>query len=620
MHPLVRKELREHRGVLIAMFVICGLALLTLLWASMRQGSPVVAWQRMLAFFSPLLALALANRFVVREYGGRTQLFLETLPMSRAQVIRLKWVTSAVCLLVPMALCFGLILLAAASKVELTPRFVLLLALRGFVFLMFVHALAFFIGLTGRYRYVLWMALIALGVLANVAWQAPPIQWPPALLVSNAMPFERELAPVQALWITGAISAGLIAATFTLALGFQGSWVVALARRMSLREKIVVTAVFISVIYVMVLAENRKPKPPFAVQDGVSSSPDLPRVMVGRAEGVSRESARSLAQRLATELRDMQEYLALEKLQVVAVLPDASIDAELFLVADLPDSDGVVVRGAVGAKQFDEAAFRAFTLQQVLDWYSKGRASRESRRWLLDGFPRWYIVRNDVAQRDLLTRRAVAAMKALDSGEGELAQALRQWLATREQLGDCLGDALAWRVVEWLYASLGEERFQQLARAALGQRPSAGIRAFLSEKPMDTLLQNAGAPAIQALAEQLQKAIQAPSSADASRLPAVPQWSAKIEAVSMRGSLFELRHSLGAPGAEPSPPYAVRYLRVEPWDGELSRASMERTDADAPGVLPATFVRGERLFTAVEMYSPDLQCTLRLDARRWSVQ
>src|SRR5262249_31544709 len=115
MHPLVRKELREHRGVLVAMWTVCALGLLVLLAASQRQGSPVAAWRMLLLIFGSLLSLALANRFVVREYGGRTQLFLETLPMGRAQVITLKWLTSAVCLLVPMALAFGLILLVAAS-------------------------------------------------------------------------------------------------------------------------------------------------------------------------------------------------------------------------------------------------------------------------------------------------------------------------------------------------------------------------------------------------------------------------------------------------------------------------------------------------------------------------
>jgi hypothetical protein len=618
MHPLVRKELREHRGVLIAMWVLCALGLLTLLVASMRQGSPVVAWRGMLLFFGSLLSLALANRFVVREYGGRTQLFLETLPMGRAEVITVKWLTSAACLLVPMALAFGVILLMAASKVELTPRFVLLLAARGFVFLMFIHALAFFVGLTGRYRYVLWLALVVLAIIANALWQVPPQQWPPAQLVSGAMPFQREAAPVQALWITGAITAGLIAATFTLALGFQGSWVVALARRMSLREKIVVTAAFVSVAYVMVLVEDRKPKPAFSVQDGVTSSTDLPRVMVARAEGVSTEASLGFAGRLATELQAAREFLGIDTLPVVAVLPDASIDSELFLVADLPDSDGVVVRGAVGAQRFDEAGFRAFTLRQVLDWHSRHRAARESRRWLLDGFSRWSIARSDAAQRELLTLRSAAALQAIEHERGGLEKALRDWLATREQLGDCLGDALAWRATEWLSASLGEQRFRELARALFAERPSEDIRAYLSEKPVDELLQSAGAPAVAALADQLQQAIHAEGAGRADR-KALP-WSVKFEAVPMRGSIYELRHAVTPGGSEPPPPYAVRYLRIGPWDGELTRARMERVDATAPGVLPASFPRGERVFTAVEIYSPQLQCTLRLGARRWQVQ
>ncbi|HTQ36848.1 MAG TPA: ABC transporter permease [Steroidobacteraceae bacterium] len=620
MHPLVRKELREHRGVLIAMWVVFALELLTLLVASKRQGSPVFAWWGLLVFFGPLLSLALANRFVVREYGGRTQLFLETLPMSRAQVIAVKWLTSAVCLLLPMALGFGVILLAARHSVDLTGQFVLSLAMRGFVFLMFAHALAFFVGLTGRYRYLLWLALVVLGIIGYVAWQMPPEQWPPFRLVSGAMPFQRGAAPIQALWITAAITAGLLAATFTLALGFQGSWVVALARRMSLREKIVMTTAFISVIYVMMLVDDRKPKPPFSLQDGVASSAGLPRVMVARAEGLGSAAALGLADRLATDLQALRGYLALGHLPVVAVQPDASIDSGLFLRAHLPDSDGVVLQGAAGAERFDEAGFRAFMLRQVLDWYGRGLASRESRRWLLDGFSRWRVARDDAAQRELLTWRAAAALQVLESGQGGLAQALQHWLTTREQLGDCLGDALAWRATEWLSASLGEEHFRDLARALFGQRPAAGIRAFLAERPVNALLREAGAPATETLAAGLQQAIHAEGTAQADRIPPMRQWSVKFEAVAMRGSLFELHHAVTTAGNAPVPAYAVRYMSVGPWDGELTPASMERVDATGPGVLPASFPRGERVFTAVEIYSPQLQCTLRLGARRWQVQ
>lgn len=616
IHPLVRKELREHRWVLILMWLLCALSLIGLLESARRGGSPLMAYRSLVVFYGPLLALALANRLVVREYSGRTQLFLETLPMGRAQVITVKWLTGAACLLLPMAACFGLILLLASSSVELTNRFIVLLALRGATFLLFVHALAFVIGLTGRYRYLLWLALIAVALAINIFGQLPFQQWPPFLLVSESMPYQREQFPVQALCVTGAATVVLIAAAYTLALGFQGSWVVKMAQRMSLREKVTATAVFLSVIYVVVLVQDRKPKPPFSLQDAVASSSDLPRVMVARAEGVGEDGATKLAREIAEDLQSLREDLAFTELPVVAVLPDVSIDPDLFTVAALPDSDGVVVRGALGASGFDAAGFRAYTLAHVLDWHMKGRASREERRWLLDGLSRWHVARGDPAQRDLLTLRAAAALQMIESRNESLEQALDHWLLTREALGDCLGDSLAWRATQVLATSLGEQKFRDLSRALFSVRPPGDIRAFLGEKSVDELLRRAGMPGTKALADSLQATLQRESAG----LATLPPWKVSFRAAPMRGSTFELRYAVASADATPLPSFAVRYIRVGPWKGELTRASMERVDATASGVLPASFPRGERIFTAVEVHSPQLGCTVRLGARRWEVR
>jgi hypothetical protein len=617
IHPLVRKELREHWWVLVLMWLLCALSLIALLESARRAGSPLMAYRNLVLYFGPLVALALANRLVVREYGGRTQLFLETLPMGRAQVLTVKWLTGAACLLLPMGACLALILLLASSTVELTTRFIVILALRGAVFLLFIHALAFLVGLTGRYRYVLWMALGAVAVAVHVFGQVPFQQWPPRLLVSEAMPYQREVFPLQALWITGGATAVLIAITYALALGFQGSWVVVMAQRHALREKVTTTAVFISVLYVMVLVQDRKPKPPFSLQDAVASSSDLPRVVVARAEGVGDDGAKQLARNIAEELHSLREYLGLGAPPVVAVLPDVSIDPDLFTVAALPDSDGVVVRGALGAQGFDEAGFRAYTLAHVLDWHMHGRAAKEQRRWLLDGFSRWRIARNDPAQQSLLAQRAAAALQLIESRDGSLEQAFNGWLTTREMLGDCLGDSLAWRATQMLATSLGEQKFRDVSRKLFGARRVSDLRAFLGEQSVDELLQQAGLPGMKVWAGDLQKAMHSEHAGQATALPA---WKASFSAVPMRGSTFELHYSLTAPDASPLPPFAVRYTRIGPWEGELARAGMERVDATASGVLPASFPRGERVFTAVELQSPQLACTVRLGARRWEVR
>lgn len=619
-HPLVRKELREHFGILLVVWAVCALGLLGLLATARDAGSPLVAWRNLVTVFGPLLSLALANRLVVREYAGRTQLFLETLPMGRAQVIAVKWLTGAACLLAPMAVGLGVILLAAAGEVDLTTGFVGLLAWRGFSFLMFFYSLAFVIGLTGRYRYVLWLALVLLAFIADEVGQLPMNRWPPLQLVAESMSFQRQSIPASWSWFTWIATASLISAAFALALGFQGSWVVAMSRRMSLREGVAIAAIFLCVLFGVMQVEERKAKPPFELQDGLASAKDLPRVMVARADDVSDTVALGLAQRLAQDMQHLREYLGLGVLPMVAVLPDVDIDPDLFMMAQLPESDGVVVRGALGAVRFDEPGFRAFTVARVLDWHSRGRASREERRWLLDGFARWQVSLEDPAQRELLVLRAAVAAALVEVDRSTLRDALRHWDTTRERLGDCLGDALAWRTTSLLAHALGPERFQDFARAMLGVRDKPDVRAYLAEQSLSAALRRAEAPALERLADALRDAAREDGARFADIISPLRDVAATFEAVPMRGTAYEVRYAVESLGLQTAQPFAVRYVRIGPWEGELPRSRLARVDAVAPGVLPTSFARGTRLFTAVEMHVPQLACTVRLGARRWELQ
>src|SRR4029077_8165943 len=109
------------------------------------EGSPLVAFRELIFLVGLLSILVLANRLVVREYSGRTQLFLETLPVSRAQVVAVKWLTGAILLAIPMAIGYAVTLHVAFAQVLLTPRLILLIAVRGATFLGFAYSLAFLI-------------------------------------------------------------------------------------------------------------------------------------------------------------------------------------------------------------------------------------------------------------------------------------------------------------------------------------------------------------------------------------------------------------------------------------------------------------------------------------------
>jgi hypothetical protein len=618
MRPLVGKELREHRWVLLALWMSCAIGLTGLLYSAKDEGSPLAALRSYVCLLGGLSILTLANRLVVREYTGRTQLFLETLPVSRAQVIAVKWLTGAVLLALPMAIGFAVTVHVAAAQVALTPRFIELMAVRSGAFLLFGYALAFFIALTGRYRFVLWGTLLLGAYCIDTYAQFPFQQWSPIALVSNSMVFERLQLPAADLTITGLATAFLVGATFVLSLAGEGSLVVALSQRMAPRERVIVTVAVLSLLSLLGQLEARKPKPAFALHDAVVGGSGASQVAVARTGKATDLAAKRLADRLSSDLQELHDYLSLDAGPAVFVLPDASIDSDVYLRATLPSSDGVVVRGAVGAEHFDQEAFRAYAVEQALEWYSHDRAQQEDRRWLLDGFTQWWIARSSATRRDQLAQRAALAARVLHVDQDRLDGHLRHWLVVREQLGDCLSEALAWRAVALLVEETGPERFRRMTTALFGRRlPDDGRAAFL-ESSVGEAWYDAGAPPFAAFADALRAALRADQLRSGTPPAAIVQAPVTFQAVAMRGGALEVHYRLGLDDAR-NPPFAVRYGEIGPWQPELDRDSLARVDASRPGVLPRSFPRGTRLFAAIEVRDAHLACTLRLGARRWEL-
>ena len=590
-----------------------------LLKIAKNEGSPLVAYRTMVWVFGVLSILILANRLVVREFSGRTQLFLETLPVSRVQVIAVKWLTGAVLLALPMAIAFAVVLHAAAGKSLLTSRFIELIAIRSGSFLLFAYALAFFIGLTGRYRYVLWGAIICTAFTLDSLTQTPVGQLAPLHVAASSMVFERFELPMTDLVITLMSAACLVAATFGLALAAEGSLVVALSRRMSPREKVAVTVAVLAILSLLGQMEARKPKPAFKLHDAVYGGSATARVAIGEADELSDDAAKALADRLSADLQGLQAYLSLTAIPSMTVLPEESIDADIFMRATLPNSDGVVLRAAIGAEHFNEDAFRTYALGEVLDWYSHKRARQEDRLWLLDGFTQWWSTRNDPERQQRLRMRAAAAWQTLHMDGAGIQDELGHWLQAREQLGDCLSDGLAWRAASLLTETLGANRYQDFMKALFGTRLPDDGRAALLEQSVNRAWVQSGAPPLAEFADHLQAALADEQKQSAVQLKSMALSRPLFEAVSMGGSVFEVHYRLAEDGAK-APPFAVRYGAIGPWDAELDRESLARIDANRAGILPNSFEKGFRIFTTIERRDTQLACTVRLGARRWEIQ
>lgn len=616
MRALLRKELREHRWALLGMVLILGIALVATLNNAHMMGSPMVAFRMMAAFIVPLVALNIVNRLVVREYMGRTQLFLETLPIHRGQVIALKWLLGAALLLLALAGCFGVTLLAARGHVLLTPHYLALVAVRSLSFIFFAYALAFAIGLTGRYRYVIWGVLFGCLVMADSAFQIAPAQWPPFHLVKESMVFERAQLPLRAVLITCALGVALVAATFALALSAQGSLVVALSRRMTAREKSGVTISILVLLMLAYIIDLRKPKPAFTLQNAVHSDSG-PAVAVARGSDPAAEL--TLANLLASDMARLQSFLALPEAPSLSALPDDTLDGDAFQRAALPNADGVVVRAAFTHPEFDRDGFRAFALASSMRWHSRGHAALEERRWLMEGTAQWLVARGLPQQQEKLALRAAFAARLLRARQRDAGSAVRQWLTVREQLGTCLSDALAWRMVSSLAQQMGERRFEVLSRTVLAARPPGDARASLFKPSFAQQLAQANAPDQDMLVQQFNRLFSAEQARLASTLAQIAVPQVAFTARSMGGSAYEVHYQVGKAHAE-VPPFSVLYVTLDPWDAALSAEVLARVDSTRNGVLPASYARGTRLFTAVERREALLNCSVRLAAQRWEVK
>ena len=616
MRALLRKELREHRWALLGMLLIVAFGQFAMLSQTEAMGSPMVAYRMMAAFVMPLIALIVVNRLAVREYMGRTQLFLETLPIHRGQVIALKWLLGAALILVAMTACFGVTLLAARGQVMLTPHYLALVAVRSVSFMFFAYALAFAIGLTGRYRFVIWGVLLVCVIMADAAGQVATGDWAPFHLMKESMVFERAQLPLAAVLTTCAMAAALVAATFVLALSAQGSLVVALSRPMTARETSVVTISILVLLMLFTVIELRKPKPAFVLQNAVRSETG-PAVAVGRGSDLTEE--RKLANLLSSDLARMQTFLALSQAPALTALPDDALDGDAFQRAALPNADGVVLRAAFTHSQFDREGFRAFALASWMRWHSRGRSATEERRWLMEGTAQWLIARDLPQQQEKLALRAAFAARLLQARQRDAGSAVRQWLTVREELGTCLSDALAWRMVASLAQQIGQQRFEALSRGVLAVRPPGDDRASLFTSSFTEQLADARAPDQAMLARQFAQLFSAEQARLANTLSQISVPQVRFAARPMKGNAYEVHYQVGKADGE-ALPFSVLYVTLDPWDAELSAEVLARVDATRAGVLPASYARGIRLFTAVERREPLLGCSVRLAAQRWEVR
>ncbi len=650
LRALLGKEIRQHAWTGLALG-FCLAALFALLLATAWLAPETISLMQVHAGFLTFAicgAMVLGNRLVVSEYYGRSQLFVEALPLARWEMLAVKYVLGLALLLIATALSLGIAALVSATREAIDWRFLTIVAARSGTIIFFFWSWFFGMGLVGRFRVAIYLGILIAVMFLDGFTAFEILHFGPiAVLDNTTLPFEREIMPTRALLVTLALGAGWTALGFALALINEGSVAEILAKRMSQREKSIIGILFIALALAYTLIEERRDKPPY----------NFPEEEVIKSEAVPleilyllperRADAEALMAWLEDDLSRFSRALGWSSLPEVRLAFSPSLEAGFFDTAELQLNDGILIRANFGSDiDWDPRALSAYVLARVLDGATDDRARFEPKAWLRDGFAEWWSHRRQLTDDSSGDREATDSLETSCSDEASLllralwttrhdpldTSRLARWLRYRERHGEELASAVAFSGLRILEQQADRDAVLHLARQVFGRQPHRDIRELFYEwrHPMEEVFAQATAqgwePFLASWNNELERLrTREPCRA---RLAQLPEGTAQIEIESGEGTIRDVVY--GFQFTEPLPQGTTTTLlhhRLSAFDSELERRDLLRVERFWPSEtretswrLPGLYRRDNRAFLAVEIESEILGCPIRFDAQRRTFQ
>ena len=600
---LIIKELRQHwlPFLLIALVLTVGFLLILGVVLLDDSGSWFEAVRRFLIALLPLGILVLCNRLVVREYQSKTQLFIESLPVSRSRMITVKYLLGLALILSTVSVVFALTIVISLRSEPLTGRFLAIMAVRACTYSWCLYSFFFTMGLMGRYRVAIYLFGF-LGLTAvDMLTQMELSRFGPMALMDDQFPFERVVFPRQALLVSLVVGLGLVLLTLALSLIREGTVATLLAEKMTHREKITVTAVILAFVVSVGIYDQRVEKKPFDLPDAVEANCGDVTVRISSGDDGEDDRALRLAQLVADEAAAMQQYLGLRDPPPIFVTPWGELDAHQFERAELDGAEGLLVRANFLSGDWKDGRFLAWLLRELLVTWSEERLEWEPNLWLLDGFPVYWTCREGASvardRKQLELRAAYGARHGFSSIDAA------EWLRYRERVGEDIAAAVAWRGLETIRGSQGEERFREFLRAAMDCGVSADLRGTLHGwvHPVPRLLEGHGGIAYSDFVEQWSTDLDELAALRRSELDRIPRISGEVTFDAISDYSRVARFHFKSQPAPASGRFAVLYAELPAFAVSVEASEIRREDALFPehavGELPETFGRGTRLYS-----------------------
>lgn len=624
LRSLLFKELQQHLLAWLSLVVLQGLAVFILLVQAV--GSPtgvslLEAYAAQLMLFVPIAAMILGSRLVVAEYHGRTQLFVESLPMRRSEMAMVKYVLGLLVLSLGCAVALLLAALFASSSEPIDLSFLLLVACRSAGFVFCVWSFFFAMGFTGRLRVPIYLALLlAIGLLDGVTDMELERFGPFALADASTLPFERSLWPWRAFLESVLLGTGWWGLGMGLAVLREGSLVESLSRRMSHREKAIIAVLFTVLLMAFVFYDERRDKEPYAFElEEVVRSETLP-IEILYLRPALEDDASDLLSHLEGELQALQEVLEIP-LPDLRVAYYASLDGRTFDWAKLRTNDGLLVRANFARQLLDRDALTAEAVTRVIDEMTHHRADFEPRAWVRDGFGIWWATRakangpEQICDQHLAQAvRSTSVMASAEDGQTFDLAAVNAWWRLREAQGESAAEAIGASGLRFLEERQGRETVLALVRRLWGSATPRDVRVLWQAESFAELFSEVTGeswPTFVAawgqhlLQHNLQPAL-------GCNVDGASQVKGTLELAVESGGSRRVTYTVDF-AEPPADGTLVRLLhrRLGPFDRPLEPDDLRREEHLWPGGETATFHldgvygRGSRVFLALEVEAPD---------------
>jgi hypothetical protein len=620
---LLRKELRQHWWAFLIIGAASALGFLMILGTTAAQGqagTPFAGLRLFVILIGTLAALVLCHRLVAIEYQAKTQLFLETLPMSRWRMVTTKYCLGLAVIALIVSLAFGLACLLVWHHQLLSLRFTAILASRVFSVVWLIYSFCFLMGLMGRYRLAIYIGLFFSAVMLAQSTALNISRFGPFALLDQTFAYESEVFPWKDLRMTCLLGLACSLLAFGLSLCRESSVATLLAEKMSHREKIFVAVLLLGLVWAGSMLDEKGRKIPFDLHGATAEQCDGVLVKVASPAGENDPGARRLARRVATELAAIREYLGLERLPSVFITSRRDLDTNRFERGELERSEGVHIQANFNAKDWRDDPFLTWLVREVLIVATDSRVKLESKRWVLDGFaPFWSSHRH--AQAPLEDDKALALRALYGIENGFTSQDLQSWLAFNERVGDDIAAGVAWSGLKSLARHQGEKRCRRFIQSVLASKDPKDIRVVLMAEPLDKLLRQHAGEGLQEFFKQWQNDLAAIRPALAEDLAKLPRLQGQVKSLPLSANSRKVRFRASI---EPIPAadarYSFLYHRLPAFDDEVSPKSIERVQNNCvqrpEDELPGTFSRGTRLYSTFSIEVPALGCTVISGWRR----